>query len=251
VRAQTTPPVRRLLDALSGAGPRVDDAVRTAADVTAAGCLVALEHTPAPDGTDAADELRELVDRVAGAGLAGACELTVPVDRLGAAAPGVVRAAAGAGLDVALDGDPAAVDALAAAGGSVTVVVRATDPGAEERCRALAAGRVRLTGGRLFGRRGAAADLAFVRCLDVLMSAPGHPGVGSTDPRLVAIAGERAAWNERAPDSWEYVMPWQVRREQQRRLVAGGYRVRVVLRSGRVVPPPTPATAPRRPAGRS
>jgi proline dehydrogenase len=71
------------------------------------------------------------------------------------------------------------------------------------------------------------------------------PGVGTTDPRLVAIAGERAAWNERAPDSWEYVMPWQVRSEQQRRLVAGGYRVRVVLRSG-------PASAAlRRPAGRS
>ncbi len=72
-----------------------------------------------------------------------------------------------------------------------------------------------------------------------------RPGVGTTDPRLVALTGERAAWNERAPDSWEYVMPWQVRSEQQRRLVAGGYRVRVVLR-------PRPATAdPRRPAARS
>jgi proline dehydrogenase len=83
------------------------------------------------------------------------------------------------------------------------------------------------------------------------MSGAGRPGVCTSDPRLVAIAGERAAWNERDPDSWEYVMPWQVRSEQQRRLVAGGYRVRVVLRSGRVVPPPTPTTAPRRPAGRS
>ncbi len=46
-------------------------------------------------------------------------------------------------------------------------------------------------------------------------------------------------------------MPWQVRREQQRRLVAGGYRVRVVLRSGGVVPPSTPATALARPDGRS
>ncbi|WP_091376700.1 hypothetical protein [Geodermatophilus sp. DSM 45219] len=90
---------------------------------------------------------------------------------LGAAATGVARRAAGAGLGVALEGTPAAVDDLAAA-------------------------------------------------------------VGTTDPRLVAIAGERAAWSDRDPDSWEYVMPWQVRREQQRRLVAGGYRVRVVLRSG-------------------
>jgi proline dehydrogenase len=240
VRAQITTPVRRLLDALSGVGPPVADPVRAAADAAAAGCAVALEHTPAPD---AAAELHDLVARVAGAGLAGACQLTVPVDRLGAAAAGVVGAAADAGLDVALDGPPAAVDALAADAGPVTVVVRAADAGAEERCRALAGGRVRLTGSHLPGRRGAAADLAFVRCLNVLMSGAGRPGVGTTDPRLVAIAGERAAWNERAPDSWEYVMPWQVRSEQQRRLVAGGYRVRVVLRSG-------PATPALRPAGR-
>ena len=241
MRAQITPPVRRLLDALPGTGRRVADPVRAAADATAAGCAVALEHTPAAD----AAELRDLVARVAGAGLAGVCELTVPVDRLGPAAAGVVRAAADAGLDVALDGAPAAVHALAAEVGPVTVVVRAADAGAEERCRALAGGRVRLTGAHLPGRRGAAADLAFVRCLDVLMSGAGRPGVGTTDPRLVAIAGERAAWNDRAPDSWEYVMPWQVRSEQQRRLVAGGYRVRVVLRSG-------PASAAlRRPAGRS
>jgi proline dehydrogenase len=239
VRAQITAPVRRLLDALSGAGPQVDDPVAAAADATAAGCAVALEHTAAAD--DPA-ELRDLVARVAAAGLAGHCALTVPVHRLGDAAAGVARAAADAGLDVALDGAPAAVDALAAETGPVTVLVRAAGPGAEERCRALAGGRVRLTAS---GRRGAVADLAFVRCLNVLMSGAGRPGVGTADPRLVAIAGERAAWNDRAPDSWEYVMPWQVRSEQQRRLVAGGYRVRVVLRSG-------PASAAlRRPAGRS
>ncbi|ADB77140.1 hypothetical protein Gobs01_04840 [Geodermatophilus obscurus DSM 43160] len=40
-------------------------------------------------------------------------------------------------------------------------------------------------------------------------------------------------------------MPWQVCSEQQRRSVTGGYRVRVVLRSGAPVP------AARRPEGRS
>jgi proline dehydrogenase len=135
VRAQITAPVRRLLDALSGAGPQVDDPVAAAAGRHRGGCAVALEHTPAAD--DPA-ELRDLVARVAAAGLAGSCALTVPVDRLGAAAAGVARAAADAGLEVALDGAPAAVDALAAEVGPVTVVVRAADPGAEERCRALA-----------------------------------------------------------------------------------------------------------------
>ena len=72
-------------------------------------------------------------------------------------------------------------------------------------------------------------------------------GAATPDPRLVALAGARAAWNERAPDSWEYVMSWQVRSDQQRRLVAGGHRVRVVLHSGNG----TPARALRRPGGRS
>ncbi len=65
--------------------------------------------------------------------------------------------------------------------------------------------------------------------------------VRAADP----AAGERAAGNERVLDSWEHVMPWQVRSEQQRRPVAGGYRVRVVLRPGARVP------AARRAGGRS
>jgi proline dehydrogenase len=232
VRSQTPSPVRRLLGrrpgAPAGAGRRSGDPVTTAADLAAAGFAVALEHRPATDAEDPAAELRDLVARVAGAGFADRCELTVPVDRLGAAdAATVARAAADAGLGVALAGEHGAVDALAAGLPSPVVVVRADRPGGEQRCRDLAGGRVRLTAGR-----GAAADLAFVRCLNVLMAGSGRPAVATTDPRLVAIAGERAAWNERTPDSWEYVMPWRVRTEQQRRLVAGGYGVRAAVPSG-------------------
>jgi proline dehydrogenase len=232
VRAQTPSPVRRLLGrrlgALSGAGPDVDDAVRVAAELTASGATVALEHVPPAGSPDPAAELRRLVDRVAGAGLASSCELTVAVDRLGAAAAAAVaEAAQGAGLGVALEGAPDPVAPLALRHPRAAVVVAADRPGAEQRCRELADGRVRLTEGR-----GAAADLAFVRCLTVLMAGAGHPSIGTTDPRLIAITGERAAWNERAPESWEYVMPWKVRTGQQRRLVAGGYGVRVALPSG-------------------
>ena len=243
MRAQTPSPVRRLLGrrlgAVSGAGPDVEDAVRVAAELAASGVTVALEHVPPAGSADPGAELRRLVDRVAGAGLASSCELTVPVDRLGAAAAAVAEAARDAGLGVAFEGAPDAVAPLARHHPGAAVVVAADRPGAEQRCRELADGRVRLTEGR-----GTAADLAFVRCLTVLMAGAGHPSIGTTDPRLVAITGERAAWNERAPESWEYVMPWKVRTGQQRRLVAGGYRVRVVLRSG-------PATPALRPAGRS
>ncbi|MGZ4570219.1 MAG: proline dehydrogenase, partial [Blastococcus sp.] len=93
--------------------------------------------------------------------------------------------------------------------------------------RAHAGARVRLTEGR-----GAAADLAFVRCLNVLMSGSGRPSIAATDPRLIAITGERAAWNGRTPDSWEHVMPFRVRTEEQQRLAAAGYTVRVAVRSG-------------------
>ncbi|MGY1590378.1 hypothetical protein ACI79D_00220 [Geodermatophilus sp. SYSU D00708] len=244
--AQPPPPVfallGRRLGALVGTASTVDEAVRAVAELTASGSLVALEHLPGPGTADPAAELRALAARVAETAPAAACELTVPVDRLGADAGGVARAAVAAGLGVALAGAPAAVDALAAELPSATVVVPAGSPGAEERCRDLADRRV-----RLLDQRGASADLAFVRCLNVLMAGSGRPALATTDPRLVAIAGERAAWNERAPDSWEYVMPWRVRTEQQRRLAAGGYGVRVALSSGEGAT----VAAVRRLAGRS
>jgi proline dehydrogenase len=92
---------------------------------------------------------------------------------------------------------------------------------------------VRLVQAPPIGRHGAAADLAFVRCLNVLMAGDGRPEIAASDRRLIAIAGERAAWNGRTPDSWEHVMPYGVLTDEQHRLVAGGYAVRVAVPSGR------------------
>jgi hypothetical protein len=50
-----------------------------------------------------------------------------------------------------------------------------------------------------------------------------------SDPRLIAIAGERAAWNGRGSDSWELVMPYGELVPERRRLVAAGSVVRVSL----------------------
>ena len=80
--------------------------------------------------------------------------------------------------------------------------------------------------------RGSAADLALVRCLNVLMPASGALSVASSDPRLVAVTGERAAWYDRPPGSWEHVMPYGVRTGEQQRLVAAGTAVRVAVPSG-------------------
>jgi proline dehydrogenase len=205
---------RTLTALLSGrlvAGPRIEDAVRVAGELVSDGRLVALEHTPGPED-DAAAEFGALIGDIHAAGLAADCELTLPAEHLG-----LVSTAASAGLAVAV-----AVEVP-----GTTLVVPAGEPGAEDRCREHASGRVRLTEGR-----GAAADLAFVRCLNVLMAGDGHPEIAAADRRLIAIAGERAAWNGRTPDSWEHVMPFHVLTDEQHRLVAGGWTVRVAVPSG-------------------
>jgi proline dehydrogenase len=231
VRVRPIPGLLRRLDRYA-AGPGVADAVRAAAGVVGAGRDVALERLPAGEPAD----LLLLAGRLRDDGLAARSELTLHVDLLGPAAETVVRQLAETGVAVALEGADEPVDELAARCPQARVVVPAAEPGAEERCRLLADGAVRLVEGR-----GTAADLAFVRCLNVLMSGGGRPAVAATDPRLIAIAGERAAWNDRPPESWEHLMPYGVRTDHQRRLTAAGYRVRVAVPWG-----PAAAAAPLR-----
>ena len=187
--------------------PGIDDALRLAAELVDEGFAVALE----PEGNAA-----EFAARVVDAGLRPHCELTVPVDRLGSAG-------ALADLSIALSGARDAVTKAAALLPGARVVVPAAEPGAESWCRALAGRRVRLTAGS------PPTELAFVRCLNVLMAGEGHPAVATADPRLVALSVERAAWNDRTPDSWEHVMPLRARTSAARRLLAAGHRVRVVV----------------------
>lgn len=195
--------------------PSTADPVEVVRGLVADGCAVAFEQLPGDD----------VAARLTDSGLAPHCEVTLDVDRLG---PALVRdLVAASGMPVALSGPAAAVDGLARDLPGVRVVVRAEEPLAEARCRTLSDRRVRLVAGRR------AADRTFVRCLTILMAGDGHAGIAASSPRLIAIAGERAAWNGRSPDSWEHVLPYRVRTEEQQRLVAGGYAVRVVLTAGR------------------
>jgi proline dehydrogenase len=230
------PGLRRAMGRFTG-GPSAADAVRVAGELTATGHEVALAHFP-PGPTGA---LTVLVAKLAREGLSGRCEIAVPVDVLGPAAGTLAERLLEAGVGVALAGAAEPVDALAGRLPAARVVVPAAEAGAEERCRLLAAGRVRLAAGRR-----ADAELAFVRCLNVLMGGPGRPAVAATDRRLLAIAGERAAWYDRSADSWEHVMPLGVRTDEQQRLVAAGYRVRVTVTWG----PAAPTAVLRRLAGR-
>jgi len=62
------------------------------------------------------------------------------------------------------------------------------------------------------------------------MSGPGYPMIATHDPRLIAITG--ALGRSRLPDTFEYQMLHGVRPEEQRRLAAGGARVRVYVPYG-------------------
>ncbi len=56
--------------------------------------------------------------------------------------------------------------------------------------------------------------------------------IATHDPRLIAIAGERAARYGRMPESWEYQMLYGVRPTEQKRLTALGHTVRIYVPFG-------------------
>jgi len=75
-------------------------------------------------------------------------------------------------------------------------------------------------------------DLAYVRCLRLLMAGEGRPMVASHDPRIIAIAERLAADAGRAADTWEYQMLYGIRPDEQRRLVRAGHPVRIYVAYG-------------------
>jgi proline dehydrogenase len=73
-------------------------------------------------------------------------------------------------------------------------------------------------------------DLSYVRCMNVLLAGDGYPMFATHDPTLVAIAAERTA-NQRTK-AFEFQMLYGIRPDEQRRLAAAGYTVRVYLPYG-------------------
>jgi proline dehydrogenase len=52
------------------------------------------------------------------------------------------------------------------------------------------------------------------------------------DPRLIAIASERARWYDRSQDTFEFQLLYGVRPDEQLRLIRDGYTVRVYVPYG-------------------
>ncbi|WP_043266253.1 proline dehydrogenase family protein [Streptomyces sp. CT34] len=246
------------------AGERLDESMAVVRTLAARGMEVTLDHL-GEDITDPAEALRnrdaylQLAAALKEHGLGTRAEMSVKLSAFGQALPGghelalrnvtpVVEAAADAGTTVTLDmEDHTTVDSTLAILG--TLRERFPQTGAvlqsylfrtEDDCRALAGegSRVRLVKGAYKEPATVAyqdkreVDLAYVRCLKILMAGRGYPMIGSHDPRMVAIGQELAHRNGRKPADYEFQMLFGIREAEQQRLVAEGHRMRVYIPYG-------------------
>ncbi|MFF4736843.1 proline dehydrogenase family protein [Streptomyces sp. NPDC001262] len=246
------------------AGEVLDESMAAVRSLNQRGMEVTLDHL-GEDITDPAEALRTrdaylaLAEALRTEGLGVRAEMSVKLSAFGQALPGghdlalanvtpVVEAAAEAGTTVTLDmEDHTTVDSTLA----ILAELRKRFPqtGAvlqsylfrtEEDCHALAGegSRVRLVKGAYKEPASVAfqdkreVDLAYVRCLKILMAGKGYPMIGSHDPRMVAIAQELGRRYGRTLDAYEFQMLYGIREAEQQRLVADGHRMRVYIPYG-------------------
>jgi proline dehydrogenase len=266
-RIVTTAPVARDVVARFVAGDTADDALRATRRLQADGLLVTLDYlgedTVDPDqATAVTEEYVRLLGLLAGAGLAsaGRAEVSVKPTAVGlglrdhgekTARENIARiatAARAAGTTVTLDmEDQTRVDQTLQLLGQLRpdfpdlgCVIQSYLRRSPEDCRALATAgsRVRLCKGAYSAAAGVAytaraeVDRCYARCLRVLMRGAGYPMIATHDPRLIKIAGVRAAAEERGADSFEYQMLYGIRPAEQLRLARSGAQVRVYLPYG-------------------
>jgi proline dehydrogenase len=246
-------------------GESTREAVDVVGELVASGRRVTLDFL----GEDTLDEAQadatvaayvELLAALSASGLAEDAEVSVKLSAVGQALPGrgekvatrnartICEAARDAGTTVTLDmEDHTTTDStlrilrelrteFPATGAVLQAYLRRT----EADCRELAVegSRVRLCKGAYKEPESVAyqsrreVDLAYVRCLRILMEGAGYPMVASHDPHMVELARELAARNGRDPTTFEYQMLYGIRPEEQLRLVGEGSTVRVYVPYG-------------------
>ncbi|MGW8379552.1 proline dehydrogenase family protein [Streptomyces sp. ODS28] len=263
-RAVSAAPVTRPVVNRFVAGEELDPCLDAVRSLTGRGLEVTLDHL-GEDITDRAEALRNrdaylaLAEALSGEHLGPRAEMSVKLSAFGQALHGgedlayenvlpVVEAAAAAGTTVTLDAeDHTTIDSTLAILGKLRerfpqtgAVLQSYLFRTEEDCRRLAGegSRVRLVKGAYKEPAEVAfqdkreVDLAYVRCLKVLMAGEGYPMVGSHDPRMVAIAQELAHRAGRKPDQYEFQMLYGIREAEQDRLVAEGHRMRTYVPYG-------------------
>lgn len=255
-------PIARDLVRRFVAGTTVADALRVTRTLASDGLTVTLDHlgedTHSPAQAVAArDEYLALLSALADAGLTPAAEVSLKLSALGQRfdeqlayehATQVCAAATSAGTTVTLDMEDhtttdSTYDILTAlrrqhpdTGVALQAYLRRT----EADCRDLAGegSRVRLCKGAYAEPESVAhqaridVDRSYVRCANILLGGRGYPMFATHDPRLIALAQERAAWYDRAPGSYEFQMLYGIRPEEQQRLASEGHTVRVYVPYG-------------------
>ena len=225
-----------------------------------------IDAAQAQQTVDAYLEVLDTLDRagdtglVDGRALTARSEVSVKLSAVGQALPGdgekvaldnartICAAAAAVGATVTLDmEDHTTTDStlgilaelradFPATGAVVQAYLRRT----EGDCRdlATAGSRVRLCKGAYAEPESVAfterldVDRSYVRCLNVLLAGPGYPMLATHDPRLIAIAEQRATVHGRTPESMEFQMLYGIRPEEQLRLARAGHTMRVYVPYG-------------------
>ncbi len=244
------------------AGAGVDDALRASRELADDGLAISLDYLgedtlTAEQATATKNQYLTLLGRLRDAGLTPAAEVSVKLSALGQKvddrmaydyAHAICDAAAVAGTTVTLDAeDHTTTDStleiladLRKAYPSTGAVLQAYLRRTEGDCRELATpgSRVRLCKGAYAEPESVAfqsaldVDKSYVRCLNILMSGEGYPMVATHDPRLIAIAEDRARWFDRSAGEYEFQMLYRVRPDEQARLAADGHTVRVYVPYG-------------------
>ena len=263
----TSAPLARSVVARYVAGDQTADAVAAARRLRTEGLLVSLDHLgedtrDARQADAATGEYTTLLDRLAAAGLtAGAAtEVSVKPTAVGLGLPDhgektatenisrICAAARAAGTTVTVDmEDHSRVDAtlrivrsLRGEFPDLGCVIQSQLRRSAADCAALATpgSRVRLCKGAYNAPQDVAftsraeVDRSYARCLRALMRGDGYPMLATHDPRLIEIAAAQAHLTGRGPGDFEYQMLYGIRPTEQRRLAAGGAKMRVYLPYG-------------------
>ncbi|HEX5018568.1 MAG TPA: proline dehydrogenase family protein [Actinomycetes bacterium] len=247
------------------AGETDDDAIRVSSDLRDSGFSVTLDYL----GEDTHDREQadlttgayiRILHRLKDAELTDSAEVSVKLSAIGQALPGD-------GQRIATDNARQICEAADAVGTTVTLdmeehtttdmtletlhELRADFPGTgavlqaylrrtEQDCRDLAVpgSRVRLCKGAYAEPESVAfqertdIDRSYVRCMKVLLAGSGYPMFATHDPRLISIAEALTRRFGRDDGTYEYQMLFGVRRQEQRRLLEAGERVRIYVPYG-------------------
>jgi proline dehydrogenase len=271
-RLVTHAPVTRGLVQRFVGGSDTGGGVAAARSLLAHGLTVTLDHlgedtTDADQARAVADAYADMLDALERAGLherlgplTARCDVSVKLSAVGQALPGdgekialdnarrICTHAARAGATVTLDMEDhtttdstlAILHELRLDFPSTAAVLQSYLRRTLQDCRDLsgAGSRVRLCKGAY--REPAAVayqkredvDLSYVRCVNALLAGQGYPMFATHDPRLIAIAIERAAFHGNGPAGHEFQMLYGIRPDEQARLARAGHTVRVYVPYG-------------------